>query len=220
MVYDLHQREPQNKFAAFGDVFHGILEHFCKKIDKAELDVYIKEQYSRLDLKQQDEMSALIKQFFNNDYFQRNKNGVEHLEYAFDLAYSDFNLRGRIDRIDDLNGKKIAIDYKTCNKPYELEELRNSMQVKIYSIAMAKLFNIEEIVIEFWHVKTEIIQCSTIHKNDVLAYENEVLALAKEIQQCENPQPKFNKYCKWCFFKNECANKRINGIYEIAKSKN
>lgn len=215
MVYDLHQREPQNKFAAFGDVFHGILENICKKIDKADLDTFIKEQYARLDMKQQDEMSKLIKQFFANDYFQRNKNNIEHLEYPFDIAYDHFNLKGRIDRIDRINDKKIAIDYKTCNKPYDLEELKSSMQVKIYSIAMAKLFNVEEVVIEFWHVKTEIIQCSTITKEDTKDYENEVLSLAEEIHSCNDPQPKFNQYCRWCFFKNECQNKRMANVYKF-----
>lgn len=212
MVYDLHQREPQNKFATFGDVFHGILENICKKLDKNILDTFIKEQYSRLDMKQQDEMSKLIKQFFSNDYFQRNKNGIEHLEYPFDIEYADFNLRGRIDRIDKINDKKIAIDYKTCNKPYNLEELKNSMQVKVYSMAMAKLFGVEEVVVEFWHVKTEIIQCSTINKNDVIDYEKEVLQLASEIKACNDPQPKFNQYCKWCFFKNECQTKRLSNV--------
>lgn len=64
------------------------------------------------------------------------------VELPFSVKYKNFDLTGKIDRVDINDKNEIRVtDYKTANKVYESKDLKTPLQMYVYALAIKQLYN-------------------------------------------------------------------------------
>lgn len=134
------------------------------------------------------------------------------LEQSFNLKIGDYNIRGKIDRIDELgNGVKI-IDYKTGSMKEKLltpkgaprkVQPKNKEQLLIYQIAAQEVFNLEPKELCFHYLENNKIISFLGTEQEIKSIKEKIIRTIEEIKKSEfNPNPGWN--CKYCDYKDIC----------------
>ncbi len=128
---------------------------------------------------------------------------VLHTEEHFEVQIGGATVAGRIDRIDDLGGGRIAIvDYKT-GKPRAQEDADESLQLSVYAIAAR----------EKWGYKAERLVFYNLEENSTVTTVRGPIQLAEAKIKVEevaerikagafDPKPGF--HCRFCPYRNLC----------------
>ncbi|MFB3918025.1 MAG: ATP-dependent helicase [Terriglobales bacterium] len=124
-------------------------------------------------------------------------------ETSFRLSIAGVPVRGRIDRIDRIQGKRVAvIDYKT-GSPWEQKDADDSLQLSIYAIATREKlgYEPERLVIYNLFDNTEVFTSRNAAK--LGEAEERVRAAAESIEAGEfDPNPQH--HCRWCEYRSLC----------------
>jgi ATP-dependent helicase/DNAse subunit B len=234
-VYDKKVREPPNKYTKFGEAFHSVIEDLIKKAIKSPKDILDKMEILEEDQKK--EFTWILKRFLSTPYFKQQIELKPTAETAFEIPYPEWVFRGRIDAMIETDDGVKIVDYKTGRQEYDRGDLMRNKQVMLYAVAAKKLSGAKKVILEFWHVKPQIIQkieisggTATLAELNMHAsiknspteeilettdgdlvdhYESELSHLAENIKNCENPKSTINKYCHNCFFKFKCKGNRF-----------
>ncbi|HBU27558.1 TPA: hypothetical protein DEB00_00385 [Candidatus Uhrbacteria bacterium] len=131
------------------------------------------------------------------------------LERGFTIKIEDIIIRGRVDRIDRVEGGVEIIDYKT-GTPKTLKDLSTTdkMQLMLYQLAAKELFGLEPKRLTFHYLKDH-------SQVSFLATDEELTGLKKTIQKQVarirdrqfDPTPGF--MCQHCDFKEICPFRSI-----------
>ena len=116
-------------------------------------------------------------------------------------------LIGYIDRLVHNMGKnEIEIhDYKTSASLMSVEQIENSRQLALYSIAIKELFGKDKKVSMVWHFLAHDMKFSISSTNEKLEkLKEEVISLINEIEQTKCFPPSKSRLCDWCEYKNVC----------------
>jgi DNA helicase-2/ATP-dependent DNA helicase PcrA len=127
------------------------------------------------------------------------------LEAGFTCKIGDVLMKGRIDRIDTIDGGYEIIDYKTGNAKTKLE-WDEKRQLILYAIAAEECFNppLHVKKLTYYYVETNSILSFVPTAKDIEKLKNEIIGTAKEIRSgnfTPNPGP-FT--CKYCDFNEIC----------------
>jgi DNA helicase-2/ATP-dependent DNA helicase PcrA len=126
-----------------------------------------------------------------------------HLEEAFEIIVGGSTLAGRIDRIDGLEGGRVAItDYKT-GKPQIQEDADESLQLSIYALAAREKWGYDVARLVFYNL-TENSLVSTVRSDQqLLEARLKVEEVAAKIAEGRfEAKPGF--YCSFCSYRNLC----------------
>jgi len=125
-------------------------------------------------------------------------------------------LSGRVDRIDDVDGELVIVDYKTGRTGLTADDARGSRALALYAFATEKLFRRRCRRVELHHLPTAA----------VAAFEHTDASLARHVQRAEqtaadviaaerdlaggaDPDVAFpaapGPMCGWCDFRRVCA---------------
>ncbi|HEX4425387.1 MAG TPA: PD-(D/E)XK nuclease family protein, partial [Terriglobales bacterium] len=124
-------------------------------------------------------------------------------EEAFEIIVGGTTLAGRIDRIDGLEGGRVAItDYKT-GKPQIQEDADESLQLSIYALAAREKWGYDVARLVFYNL-TENSLVSTVRSDQqLLEARLKVEEVAAKIAEGRfEAKPGF--YCSFCSYRNLC----------------
>ncbi len=127
-----------------------------------------------------------------------------HLEKGFTVKFGDVTVRGRIDRVDAIDGGVEIIDYKTGKPKTELEA-QEKRQLMIYQIAATECFNPPLVPVKLTYHYLEnnstVSFLGTPEQLDELRAD--IIATARAIQDSDfKATPSFK--CDYCDFSSIC----------------
>jgi len=219
---------PKNIEAHLGTAVHATLEWFYQQVINKKIPVIneIIEVYSNKWIEgYSPDISIVNKELTIQDYFNK---GVEFLVtyYMKNYPFKDNTIavEERIDiNLDEIKGIKIigfidrlvhnieaneieVHDYKTANTLPLKEDIENSKQLALYSIAMKELFGKNKNVCMIWHFLAHDIKFCLRKTNEELdKLKKEILELIDKIESTKDFPASPSRLCDWCEYKNICT---------------
>lgn len=134
------------------------------------------------------------------------------LEDWMECNVGEFTIGGRIDRIDQNSESSISVwDYKTGKLPYHdsVEKMMiENLQVPIYAVISSKLNPFaKKIRAGLIYVKYSRVYDIVWTKDELKKIENQIIATIKKAQDENDFQPRINKLCPWCEYRDRCPDK-------------
>ena len=205
---------------SFGKTMHGTLQTFFER--------WMERQNNGMILVSWDELQSFYAQKWVDEWYESSEQrnayraaGLDQLrsyydtliherprplfvEHGFTLNIGDVALKGRVDRIDEVEGGVEIIDYKT-GTPKTKKDLnaQDKMQLMLYQLAARDIFGLEPARLTFHYLKDNT-------RVSFLAKEKQLEALrdtiGSQIQTIRarlfDPTPGF--HCQFCDFKDVC----------------
>ncbi|MCD6429311.1 UvrD-helicase domain-containing protein [bacterium] len=158
-----------------------------------------KEQYYQLG---KNSLKMFFERFKEKSPKIKEINGVLALELPFSLKIKDYTIKGKIDRIDELEDGTIEIiDYKT-GKPKEKLNKEEKEQLLIYQLAAEEVLKLQPKQLTYYYLDAgqELSFPSIKEKEE---FKEKIVQEIEKIQNSEfEPTPGF--HCKFCDFKHIC----------------
>ena len=125
-------------------------------------------------------------------------------ERGFDFRVGPHHLRGRVDRVDELDdGRFELIDYKT-GAPKAEEELEEDLQLAIYRLAAREAWQLDAESGAYWYVLDDEKVAVAGSADDLERVERTVLSVGEGIMgQDFEPRPS-PEICSWCDYRLIC----------------
>lgn len=118
---------------------------------------------------------------------------------------------GYIDRLDLHTPDADIIDLKTQKNAFELDELADNWQARIYNIGARRLY--PEITgkakVSFWVLRHQV-QRVTLTAGDAEADVKRIADKVAEIRACTAPEGRPSGLCPWCPYEKQCPVKNSN----------
>jgi DNA helicase-2/ATP-dependent DNA helicase PcrA len=155
-------------------------------------------------------------------YEMESKNPVvpKYIEKDFDFKLSEeLMVIGRWDRIDEVDGKSIIIDYKTSDvkNMEEAEEKISSTsifnQLKLYALAYEKAFGkpVDEVGVYF--LESCILATKKIRHDVIERHEKKITEVAAEMKKGDFSATPSSHVCKYCAFFNICPYSKADVLF-------
>jgi DNA helicase-2/ATP-dependent DNA helicase PcrA len=146
-------------------------------------------------------------------YIRKNftpKNLPIALEHPFQFHLGNIKVGGRMDRIDRLpDGSIEIIDYKTGRNSIEEKQIKNNLQLALYTLAaknipeISQQNNIASIKVSLHYIETGKIVSGILTKEDLENASKKVLAKVEEIETSNFACSK-SIFCQNCEYKMLC----------------
>jgi DNA helicase-2/ATP-dependent DNA helicase PcrA len=160
----------------------------------------------------------IIEKFYDNE--MKHNIVPKYIEKDFEYKLGDdIIVRGRWDRIDEIDGRWRIIDYKTSDvkdaekADKKLDSANISRQLKLYSISFDKVFGrpVDEVGIYFF--ESGIIATKKIRKDTLDKYEAQIHETAAEIRKGNFEATPSAFVCKFCAFFNICPQSKADVLF-------
>jgi RecB family exonuclease len=138
-------------------------------------------------------------------YFVQIKNNLPHprvLEQGFNLKIGDVSIRGRIDRIDDIDGGIEIIDYKTGTPKNKLEK-EDREQLLIYQIAAEEILRLKPKKLTYHYLNNNSEQSFVGTPEELSELKEQILEIYAKMKKTDfTPTPGY--HCRFCDFRDIC----------------
>ncbi|MCF7906909.1 ATP-dependent helicase [Patescibacteria group bacterium] len=149
---------------------------------------------------------VILKSFYED--FKKNPPQVLGVEQGFVFKLGDYWLKGKIDRVDRVEGGLELIDYKT-GRPKEKLNAEDKEQLLIYQLAAQSLQNIfpEKVKTLTYYYLENGQKCSfSAQPKELEKIKEKLIERIEKIKQSDFPaQP--SRLCKYCDFYNICEDR-------------
>jgi RecB family exonuclease len=122
-------------------------------------------------------------------------------EKWFEITIGDVLVRGRMDRIDEVEGGVHICDYKT-GKPKDEKVADKSLQLGIYALA-AQQSGMTPVAMSFYNLEDNSLATTTPTKSDLVKIESQVQEVAEKIRRGEF-EAKKGYQCRQCAYRVIC----------------
>jgi DNA helicase II / ATP-dependent DNA helicase PcrA len=158
--------------------------------------------------------SEQLRQFLRSDLAQPSGEILNN-ERFFRSDIGGTMLKGRMDRLERIDGDRVRIvDYKT-GKPKTQDYADESLQLSIYALAARRMgFVAESLVI------VNLTNCSAIESRRTdkeLAAEEARVAEAAASIAAGNFDPKPGRHCRFCSYRSLCPSTEFTGVQPLAR---
>jgi putative RecB family exonuclease len=149
---------------------------------------------------------ALLRNYFKLE----DPRGVEarRLEWWIEYELEDLNLRGIIDRVDELDdGSWILTDYKTGRIPGESREMAAFFGLRFYALVCWRAFGVIPKEIRLVYLADPMVLTLNPHERMLVAFERQMTALGSAIRRAlvtGDWRTRATPYCMSCSFQNLC----------------
>jgi len=123
------------------------------------------------------------------------------LEFPFSFKLSDYPFRGKIDRINEVEGGLEFLDYKT-GKPKK-GSLEDRKQLLIYQMAGEVLFRDKIVRLTYYYLENGEKQSFSAKVEDLEKTKEKVIQIIEKIKKGDFP-PRPSELCNYCDFKDIC----------------
>lgn len=126
-------------------------------------------------------------------------------ELPISFQLSVYNMRGIIDRLDNINGMYRIVDYKYGMYEYTNKDLDNSIQLSLYAFYIMQQYNVDKCEISYHNLKQKTIIVKEIKKDDIdiqsiLSFINAI----KSSELFDEFPPKLSGNCMNCVVRTKC----------------
>lgn len=212
--YDINENgyKEDTIFTGMGTAIHGIMEDYWTNPENTNIDELFEKWWTNHAPAEQElynEWRELVPKYFESNVIGQPKPNIIALELEFTTEIAGIPVSGTIDRVDRISDDTIMIvDYKTNQMPYTLDELKNSVQFKLYTLALQ---NLKDVVGDFKHV-TCVYEMLRTGQKQYVTYDQEELDIFKDWMKViwakmlsgKDRKPKINKYCGFCLKRHKC----------------
>lgn len=212
--YDINENgyKEDTIFTGMGTAIHGVMEDYWTNPDSADVEALFEKWWvghAPAEQELYNEWRELVSRYFESNVIGQPKPNIIALEFEFTTEIAGIPISGTIDRIDRINDDTIMIlDYKTNQMPYTLDELKGSVQFKLYTLALQ---NLKDRVGDFKYVtcvyemlRTGQRQYVTYSKEELDLFVDWVKVVWAKILSGQDRNPKINKYCGFCLKRHRC----------------
>jgi DNA helicase-2/ATP-dependent DNA helicase PcrA len=216
--YEENKKIPKHHLK-FGSYIHKIFELGYEKTSEDELKLISKGIRNNFNFKQKIDEAKVddcIKNFLKFNSGLAETVGVE-LEYIIEVK-KGIKLNGIIDRIvKSPEGNYLIIDYKTSKRPLTKLGIYQNNQLKAYTYAVSKIFNVPVNKItasHFYPITGKFIHC-TYTNAQINTFLQKRIDQVWEIRKKKAVDlvPSKNTFCDWCGYKDICS--EFNDKYSI-----
>jgi DNA helicase-2/ATP-dependent DNA helicase PcrA len=183
-----------------------------KKMERADLLNAFKENFDPqgfLDEKHQQErfsigQEALIK-FFDED--QKCDAKPLYIEKEFSFVLENNKINGRFDRVDQDQEGAVIMDFKTSEiktKKDADKRVRESMQLKLYSLAYKNIFGALPKYVELYFLESGIIGRAEIEEGDLEEIKEKIKEVSAGIRKQNFPAKPAYMACTYCAYNQIC----------------
>jgi len=161
---------------------------------------------------------ASVKRFFDEE----SKNNIvpEFIEKDFEFKLDSWILvRGRWDRIDNINGKTTIIDYKT-SEVKDMEKARKklnsediSKQLTLYALAYQKAFGRAPDEVAVYFLESSIIAGKKLKQDTINNFEDKIKEVADKIRKQEFGATPSVFECSQCAFATMCQFSKADVLF-------
>ena len=209
---------PPSAAQSFGSSLHQALRDFYqavkegKKPTKEDLLKFLDQNWlaegytsKSHEKRMKKEGKQMLKNFYEQGYYPQIP--PKSLEQNFVVKISPYlKVGGKIDRVDEIEGKLEIIDYKT-GKVWEQKKIDESLQMTVYALAAIDkgIYNKkpEEVILSFYFLKAGEKKSTRRNKKQLEEAKKELLAKAKEIEKSPfDPRP--SQMCEFCEYQLLC----------------
>ncbi len=206
----------QNGVMQFGSLMHKVMEelyaHQMLPISKEELQHVFSsgwkphlynDQY-QADYDFQSGL-AIIEREWQKKQQEPEPTTIAREKYFLLPIAPEFDLTGRIDRIDKIGPQALEIiDYKTGRSVPSEPEVRNNLQLAIYYLALLRLWpDTKEVKLSLYYLRADM-KVGFVADNALLEKAKaELSSLVEEIRS-STYKPNPGKHCDFCDFKSQC----------------
>lgn len=206
---------------SFGKTMHLTLEGFLKsysldsrfQADKAHLfEIYqkawIDDWYDNEKQKQdyfqegKRQLKIFLRDFKKHPPQIYEQNHQPFLEKGFELTITGHPFRGKIDRVDQLEGGVEIIDYKTGN-PSKRLSADQKKQLLIYQIAAEEVFHLQPLQLTFHFLKDGTGLSFLGSDEEKQKIKREIIENIKEIKKSSFPS-QAGHHCRYCDYRDIC----------------
>ena len=172
-----------------------VIQIFQQEFAKAVIpDAYQRELYERQGERQLHDFIATA---------DRNPPNVLHTEQEFTIEVAGSTVRGKIDRIDQLeDGSVRIVDYKT-GKAKTQDQADQSLQLSIYALAAQQKWGYRASALALQNLEDGSMPVTTRDEITLREVAEKIRDVAEQIATGEFP-PTPGRHCSWCGFRNLC----------------
>ena len=198
----------------FGGAVHGVIEELTKKVKEGEpvnmelaLEILNREWNpkgfeSKLHERQSFEEAKEILKVFLQEQAKIGREIVE-IEKEFAVKVGDFQVRGRIDRIDKDGEDFVVIDYKTSKEMLSEKKLREDMQLIMYTLVVENLFGRRPKSVGWWFLRANKKVMIEVREEDIEKIKQQMMNVVDNIKKGDfHPTPGW--VCQNCDFASIC----------------
>ncbi|MEA3272933.1 MAG: UvrD-helicase domain-containing protein [Patescibacteria group bacterium] len=182
------------------------MDDLLKIYEESWIDEWFENKKQKEDYKKQGRES--VKKFYQN--FEAQKPQPVEAEKGFYLKVGDYTIKGRIDRIDDVDGGVEIIDYKTGQSKGDKISKDNKKQLLIYQLASEQCLDLKPQKLTYYYLndgKQVSFLGTDKEKEDLQKNIIEQIDTMKNSDFCANPKAGA-RTCVFCDFKNICNHKQ------------
>lgn len=213
-VYEGRGKPEGSIFTALGTAIHGVMEDLYSGVSDdigATFDKWWK-LHAPDDPQWYKKWREIVTDYFAKHDLQEERKHVLALERQFEVEVNGVPLSGTIDRIDRVDEDTIRIiDYKTNQRPWTKDELENSIQFKMYALALFALQDeqgeygpFDRIICTYEMLRLGIRQEIVLTREDLADFAGWLKIIWDKILSGVDREPRINQYCGHCALRFKC----------------
>lgn len=210
-----------SEFLEKGKIIHKVLEKLRKKPEKKHIDRFlataIRDTTYTPNMNEEVEIKNMLREWLDSRDLSAK---VISTECEFNVKVNDvFSLRGYIDVVEkvDMNHFRVR-DYKTGKNFKTFDDVQNSTQLMIYSLAVMEKFDVDRVEAGFDQLRFESPQFVEYSKPQLNRFIKHLVKVQKKITDDINHKPCIGIHCSWCDFNHTC--KFIKNLNDHEELKN
>jgi len=126
------------------------------------------------------------------------------MEYPFELAWGEHQLSGVIDRIEEVDGALIVVDFKTGQRKPSPHELGEDLQLTIYALAAQVVFELPVLQLVYYHLRDHTALATERGEEDFYQLQTDVLPrVTTAIAEGQFPK-RPGYWCRFCDYRELC----------------
>jgi len=216
---------------SFGQSMHATLERFFKLLierrNYSQVGLFANDKQKEISVPTKEELlkifeSSWIEDWYENkrakeEYYQKGKEilkifydkhagnwpKTKDIEKGFVLKIGSYSLKGKIDRIDDLESGVEIIDYKTGKVPTKNSDLEKD-QLLIYHMAATELWGDKPLKLTFYYLNDNKPMSFVAEPKEIEELKGRIVETVEKIQARDFTADPSEQKCKRCDFKSIC----------------
>jgi|GEM_PF-6937407 len=210
--YDRHTDiEPRdltdNSSMHYGSIMHEVLETIRRNPEHQDISdviMQINKNYKDYTLNDNEfeEMINLVKNWFRTRDISLE---VLDVEKRFKVPLRDFYITGIMDVVEKIDSNSIRVrDYKTGYYFKDINETKNSTQLKLYTLAAMEIYDVDNIEVAFDQVRYEAPEFIQYSKEELRNFIKYVISIQNKIKIDTEHEARPGRHCAWCGYTHKC----------------
>ena len=139
---------------------------------------------------------------------------VVETEMKFEMEIKNFMINGYIDCVEKVDDNHFRVrDYKTGHSYLDMNDLNNSIQLKMYSLAVMHKYDVENVEVAYDQLRFDAPEFKQYTKDELIKFVKYLCSIQQIIKEDDTHEARIDWHCRWCNYFDSCE--YANNIVEI-----